>query len=452
MSPRSKDVSQSIIGSVTSSQPPQSYSSSSLAETYAPATQALHADRHLDITSDVAPPLHVSTNFRYASDPDALVPLAEFDPTTSAHVYSRVATPNSARLEAVLGSLLHAPCVTYSSGLSALHAFYAHLRPRRVAITAGYHGSHGVLALHARLRGGSLEILPLDCPASALGPGDVVHVETPRNPTGEVTDIAAMAHKAHGRGAWLLVDGTLAPPGLQDPFPLGADVVWHSGTKYLGGHGDLLCGVLASRRADWVAAWRMERIVLGSVMGSLESWLVVRSLRTLSLRVKQQSASAEKLVTWLDGVLNGGGSGNQEDQEEAKAIRGTISRVYHASLQFRDPQAPSSKTPPLWLQRQMPHGFSPLFSILMHSPTHARRLPSHLNLFRHATSLGGVESLIEWRAMSDEGANLGLLRVSVGLEDWTDLQKDLGRGLVSLCREGTGPVRTKGKGTMESKL
>lgn len=79
MSPRSKDVSQSILDPVISSQPPQSHSSSSLAETYAPATQALHADRHLDVTSDVAPPLHVSTNFRYASDPDALVPLAELD-------------------------------------------------------------------------------------------------------------------------------------------------------------------------------------------------------------------------------------------------------------------------------------------------------------------------------------------------------------------------------------
>lgn len=352
----------------------------------------------------------------------------------------------------MLGSLLHAPCVTYSSGLSALHAFYAHLRPGRVAITAGYHGSHTVLALHARLRGGSLEILPLDCPASALGPGDVVHVETPRNPTGEATDIAAMAQKAHSQGAWLLVDSTLAPPGLQDPFALGADVVWHSGTKYLGGHGDLLCGVLASRRADWVAAWRTERIVLGSVMGSLESWLAVRSLRTLSLRVKQQSASAEKLVAWLDGVLNGGGSGNQEDQEEETAIRGTISRVYHASIQFHNPQDPSSKTTPLWLQRQMPHGFSALFSILMHSPTHARRLPSHLHLFRHATSLGGVESLIEWRAMSDEGANERLLRVSVGLEDWTDLKHDLGRGVVWLWKEGTGPVRKKGKGTRENKL
>lgn len=350
----------------------------------------------------------------------------------------------------MLGALLHAPCVTYASGCSALHALYVHLRPGRIAITAGYHGSHEVIALHTRLSRGALEVLPLDCPASALGPGDVVHVETPRNPTGEVIDIAAMAQKAHSRSAWLLVDSTLAPPGLQDPFAHGADVVWHSGTKYLGGHGDLLCGVLASRRADWVAAWRAERTALGNVMGSLEAWLTVRSLRTLTLRVRQQSASAEKLVAWLDGVLNGGGSGT-EDKEEETAIRATVSRVYHGSLQPRhspDPHIPKSDPPanhpthpPMWLQRQMPHGCSPLFAFLMHSPTYARRLPSHLKLFRHASSLGGVESLIEWRAMSDTTVNGGLVRISVGVEDWMDLKRDFGRGFLELYREGQGQGR-----------
>lgn len=445
MSPRAKDVSQSTLDSIESPEPRQSQSPS-LSESYSPATKALHADRDLDITSDVAPPLHVSTNFRYASDPYALIPIADVDVTSHPHVYSRVTAPNTTRLEAVLGSLLHAPCVTYASGLSALHALYAHLRPGRVAITAGYHGSHAMLALHARLRGGALEILPLDCPASALGPGDLVHVETPRNPTGEAVDIAAMARKAHSRGAWVLVDSTLAPPDLQDPFAHGADVVWHSGTKYLGGHGDLLCGVLASRHRDWVAAWRTERIVLGNVMGSLEAWLAVRSLRTLSLRVRQQSASAEKLVAWLNGVLNSGGSGNQEDKEEEAAIRGTISRVYHASLQTDHPGSNSASTgTPPWLQRQMPHGFSPLFSFLMHSPAHARQLPSHLNLFRHATSLGGVESLIEWRVMSDAGAEGGLMRVSIGVEDWMDLKRDLGRALREVWREGGKEKRVESK-------
>lgn len=347
------------------------------------------------------------------------------------HIYSRDTAPNTTRLEAVLEALLHAPCVTYASGLSALHALYAHLRPGRVAITGGYHGSHAVLALHARLSGGALEMLPLDCAASALGPGDVVHVETPRNPTGEAIDIAGMARKAHGRGAWVLVDSTLAPPGLQDPFALGADVVWHSGTKYLGGHGDLLCGVLASRNADWLAAWRADRMVLGSVMGSLEAWLAVRSLRTLTLRVRQQSASATKLVAWLAGVLNGSSDENQhDDADETAAIRACISHLYHASLQQQTPGSSS------WLTRQMPHGFSPLFAFLMRAPAHARRLPSRLRLFRHATSLGGVESLVEWRAMSDAGAAPGLVRVSVGVEDWIDLKRDLGRALVEVWREG----------------
>ena len=139
---------------------------------YSAATLAIHADDHLNPLPDVAPPLHVATTFRYDSNPDLLVPAKEIEvrsrrshpappltpqedasSPTDRHIYSRHTAPNTTRLEALLTSLLHAPSLTYSSGLAALHAFYVHLAPRRVAITAGYHGAHGVLALHARLTG-----------------------------------------------------------------------------------------------------------------------------------------------------------------------------------------------------------------------------------------------------------------------------------------------------------
>ncbi len=310
--------------------------------------------------------------------------------------------------------------------MAALHALYTQLRPAHVAITAGYHGSHAVLSLHRRLTG--TQTLPLDCPASALGPGDVIHLETPLNPTGEAANIAYFAAKAHSRGAYLLVDSTFAPPGLQDPFELGADVVWHSATKYLGGHSDLLCGVLASRNESWIERMRVERTVLGSVMGSMEAWLAARSLRTLKVRVMWQSASAEKLVAWLDEMVRGGGD------EFGETVRGVVERVQHASLQRGDMG---------WLKKQMPQGFGPVFAIWTRNEVLARRLPSKLKLFQHATSLGGVESLIEWRAMSDQSVDRCLMRVSVGLEEWEDLRDDLIMGFRALLTEDGRPASSK---------
>lgn len=253
--------------------------------------------------------------------------------------------------------------------------------------------------------------MPLDCAAEDLQPGDVVHLETPENPSGEARDIKRYADKAHGRGAYLLVDATFGPPGLQDPLAWGADLVMHSGTKYIGGHSDLLCGVLATRVPGWVQGLRGERTFLGSVMGGMEAWLGVRSLRTLEVRVKRQSESAGRLVGWLEGVCGGGG--------------GVVERVQHASLQTEDLEDG-------WLRRQMPNGYGPVFALWMRSEGFARRLPSCLELFQHATSLGGVESLIEWRAMSDRTIDRRVLRVSVGLEDWEDLRDDLQRGLWKL--------------------
>ncbi|MCJ1223827.1 hypothetical protein MMC12_000470 [Toensbergia leucococca] len=383
--------------------------------TLSQATQAIHADDHLNRLSDVAPPLHVSTTFRYASNPADLVPTKDLDHATlDAHIYSRYTAPSTTRLETLLTSLLHAPTLTYTSGLSALHALYIHLNPKRVSIGNGYHGSHGILGIHQKLTG--LSLLPLDCPATSLHPGDVIHLETPLNPTGEAYNIAAFAEKAHSRGAYLLVDATFGPPGLQDPFLWGADVVMHAGTKYLGGHSDMLCGVLATHRQDWLRGLLNERTFLGSVMGSLEGWLGVRSLRTLELRVGRQNENAGNLVAWLDACLRRDSDKEQQQGGGGDAVRACVDRVQHASLQASDMP---------WLQKQMPHGFGPVFALWMRSEDLARRLPSCLRLFQHATSLGGVESLIEWRTMSDESVDGRVMRVSVGVEDWRDLRADL---------------------------
>jgi cystathionine beta-lyase/cystathionine gamma-synthase len=261
----------------------------------------------------------------------------------------------------------------------------------------------------SRLSG--LQKLPLNCPAESLEAGDVILLETPVNPLGTAFSIEEYAKKAHSRGAFLVVDSTFAPPGLQDPFLWGADVVMHSGSKYFGGHSDLLCGVLAVKRGDWAKQLFEDRIALGSVMGSMESWLGTRSLRTLEVRVQRASANSAKLISWMHGAML---AESPAVGSEEMVVQSVVKTIYHASLQDGE-----------WLERQMPNGFGPVFSIVLHKEEFAKVLPTKLCFFHHATSLGGVESLIEWRALSDSKVDRKLLRVSVGLENWEDLKEDL---------------------------
>ncbi|KJY00365.1 cystathionine gamma-synthase like protein [Zymoseptoria brevis] len=398
------------------------------------STLTIHADDPSNHLTDVAPPLHVSTTFRYSRDPARLNPLTDEQIAANAaaqgpgsavpadaHIYSRVSAPNTSRLELILTSVLGQPSLAYGSGLAAFHALLVWLHPKVVAIGDGYHGCHGVLKLYQKLTGCQIVDLHDEESWGELGKGDVVHLETPVNPTGKALNIERFAELAHARGAWLTIDATFAPPPLLDPFKWGADFVMHSGTKYFGGHSDLLCGVVGvgKGREGWEKDyWGLfgERICLGSAVGSLEGWLGVRSLRTLELRVMRQSENAGRLVGWLDSAIREGAAG----------VSKVVQKVEHASLQKEDME---------WLSRQMPNGFGPVFSVWMKSEDWARRLPSKLEFFHHATSLGGVESLIEWRKMSDQSVEGTLMRISVGIENWEDLKGDLERGFAGLVEE-----------------
>ncbi|GAB7365094.1 hypothetical protein MBLNU230_g6185t1 [Neophaeotheca triangularis] len=410
---------------------------------YSLSTRTIHGDDAINSATDVAPSLHTSTTFRYPSDPDKLNPVSDNEtpsrpPGTPApsdsHIYSRLTAPNSSRLEYLLTSLLSSPALTYTSGLAAFHALLVHYHPRVVAIGAGYHGCHGVLKLYQKLT--HCRIVDLFDESAwdeaSLGRADLVHLETPVNPTGKAYDIAYFAQKAHARGAILSVDATFAPPPLQDPFQQGADVVMHSGTKYFGGHSDMLCGVLAvgKSKQGWEQDyWGLfnDRVFLGSVMGSLEGWLGVRSLRTFELRIRRQSENATRLVAWLNAALTREMRGLETFSQPVKDV---VDKIEHCSLQPEADQRDS------WLRKQMPGGYTPVFAITMKSKQAAKRLPSKLGLFHHATSLGGVESLIEWRRMSDDTVEETLLRVSVGVESWEDLRDDLVGGFAALVEEG----------------
>ncbi|KAK9329190.1 Cys/Met metabolism PLP-dependent enzyme-domain-containing protein [Lipomyces starkeyi] len=372
------------------------------------ASLSVHADDSYAMVSDVAPPLHVSTTYHYNSDPSKLKSAKEHDirvrDEQSSFIYSRFGNPVVERVEAVLSAILNGHAVVYSSGLAAYTAALAYYNPRRLSMTDGYQGCHGVARIFNRFSG--LEQVPLY--DDSVSTGDLVHLETPINPTGLSVDLAKAVEFAHCRGAKVIVDATFAPPPLQDPFEFGVDMVMHSATKYLGGHSDLLAGVLVTKDPQVRLALLQDRGLLGGAPGNFESWLLLRSLRTFKLRVETQAKNAGKIVAWLDSAIK---------NNEIPAL----TKVYHSSLQTDE-----------FVRKQLKTGlYSPAFSIEVESVEVAKSIPSRLKLFHHATSLGGVESLIEWRAMSDTSVPETLLRLSIGVEDADDLIADLKAALLS---------------------
>jgi cystathionine beta-lyase/cystathionine gamma-synthase len=199
----------------------------------------------------------------------------------------------------------------------------------------------------------------------------------------------------------------------------------------------MLCGILAVNPArakeGWFDKLFHERQYIGNVMGSMEGWLGVRSVRTLEVRVERQAYNVTKLVSWLNAALHPEKGSSVSDDitltpENCHVVREVLAKIEHASLQEADIKDG-------WLLKQMPNGYGPVFSITMKEQNFARRLPSKLHLFHHATSLGGVESLIEWRTMTDATVDTRLLRISVGLEGWEDLRDDLLQGFQALYNE-----------------
>jgi len=231
--------------------------------------------------------------------------------------------------------------------------------------------------------------------------------ETIGNPGLEVLDIPKVSEIAHGAGAILAVDSTVATPIFTRPLALGADIVMHSATKYLNGHSDVIAGALATARSD--ALWtRIDavRTAHGAILGPFEAWLVLRGLRTVDVRVRAQAETALELASRL-------------------IKHGEIDQVLYPGL----PQHPGHAI----AARQMAGGFGGMLSIRVKGGESAAiATAARVNLWKRATSLGGVESLIEHRA-SIEGPTSpcppDLLRLSVGLEDVDDLYADLDRAL-----------------------
>jgi len=367
-------------------------------------TLAIHAGRTPDsATGAVAPSPILSTTF--ARDEHGDYP--------HGHIYSRSSNPGRASLESLLATLEGgAAAAAFASGSAASMAVFQALSPGDHVIAPDdvYHGTRTQLRdLLARwgLHHSLVDLTDLDAVRTAITPATrLIWAETPSNPLLKISDVAALAELARMAGAHLVVDSTFATPVLQQPLALGADLVVHSTTKYLGGHSDVLGGAVIARRTDDLfARVRDLQGKGGAVPAPFDCWLLQRSIGTLPLRVRAQTANAQAIAEFL--VAQAG-----------------VSAVHYPGLPGHAGHALAS--------RQM-SGYGAMLSFQVHGGREAAlRLASRVQLYTRATSLGGIESLIEHRA-SVEGPHSttppDLLRMSVGLEHADDLIDDLRQAL-----------------------
>jgi cystathionine gamma-synthase len=367
-----------------------------------PRTLAAQALGTVDpLTRAVVPPVHVATTF--IRDPD--------NEYRSGYAYGRPDNATVRQTEAVIAALEGAnEALVFGSGMAAATSVILAVPPgsRIVASQVMYWAFRRWLMSEGKRFSYTIELVDttdLDAVRTALQPTTaLLYVETPGNPLWPISDIAALAEIAHAAGAMLAVDSTCATPVFTQPLRLGADIVMHSASKYLNGHSDVIAGALATARASelWERI-KSIRIQHGAILGPFEAWLLQRGLRTLDVRVRAQAASAAILA-------------------ERLSNHPRIAGVLYPGLPSHPGHAVAA--------RQM-SGFGAMLSIRPKGgETAAIATAAKVELWKRATSLGGVESLIEHRG-SVEGppCPTDLLRLSVGLEDPDDLFFDLDQAL-----------------------
>lgn len=373
---------------------------------YKPATLAAQALGDIDETTQaLIPPIYTSTTYLRA--PDNQYP--------TGNVYSRADNPTYDPAERLLCALEKgADAMLFSSGMAAAVAVFQALATgdHLIAPKVMYWSLRNWLqnwSQQWQVAVDFVDMTDLAAVKAALRPGKtrLIWAESPANPLWSVVDIAALAELAHGVGARLAVDSTVATPVLTQPVTLGADIVMHSATKYLNGHSDVIAGALVTASQDdfWEKLVK-NRSQGGAVMGPVEAAMLLRGMRTLTLRVQQACRSA----LWLAQQLE------QHPRVEAVLYPGLPGFAGHELA-----------------ARQMQGGFGGMLSIrVKDGEAGAIAVAARVSLWKRATSLGGVESLIEHRA-SIEGAGTpvpaDLLRLSVGIEDAEDLWQDLCKAL-----------------------
>ncbi len=360
------------------------------------------------VTGGISPPLQFSTT--YARDPE----YEHF----SQYSYSRTDNPSWEVLEQVCAELdggAEAKC--FASGMAAVCAFFETVNSGEhvVAQRVMYHGSQDWLRRISEKRSIGLSLFDasdIENLRRSVQPGktSVVWIETPVNPTWDVIDIAVAAEIAHAAGAILAVDGTVASPVTTRALEHGADIVFHSATKYLNGHSDVVAGILVTAKLNerWEEI-KLVRTLTGGVLGPFDAWLLLRGMRTLFVRFDKASQSALRLAQHFEGDSR-------------------LQQVLYPGLESH----PGHQI----AKRQMTHGFGGMLSLLVNGGANeAKRIAGNTRLFVRATSLGGVESLIEHRASVESPHSevpQNLLRLSIGIENCQDLIDDLEQSLETL--------------------
>lgn len=375
-------------------------------------TRAVHAGQAFDPTTGaVIPPVHFSTT--YAQD--------GIGGLRQGYEYGRSGNPTRTALETQLAALEGAAhALSFSSGLAAEDALLRAALVPGDEVLLGNDVYGGTYRLLSRVLGGwgvklrVVDMSDLDAVAAAIAERapQIVWVETPSNPMLRITDIAGLARLGHDAGALVVVDNTFASPALQQPLALGADVVVHSTTKYLGGHSDVVGGALVLNDDALYEKAKFLQFAVGAVSGPLDAWLTTRGIKTLELRMRRHSESAQRIAEQLSADPR-------------------VAAVHYPGL----PDHPGHA-----LAASQMSGFGGIVSLELADAAAARRFAESTRLFQLAESLGGVESLMnypdEMTHASVRGTELAvpenLVRLSVGIESVEDLLADLDAALAGL--------------------
>jgi len=371
------------------------------------ATIAAQAGGYIDAASGgVVPPIQPSTTF--ARD-------RSYQPHPTGNIYARDDNDVGRIAEALLAQLDNAEtALLFPNGMAAIAAVFRALPGGATVLVQSqiYWGTTKWLREFCARRSVTL----IEADLSDIGQAqslcaqhqpDLVFIETPSNPWLRTTDIALVAEATHVAGGRLVVDATAATPILTRALDFGADIVMHSATKGINGHSDVLAGVLATNApadSHWQAI-AIDRHDAGAVIGSFEAWLLIRSIRTLPLRVERMSQNAQAVAEFLQS-------------------HDAVAQVFYPGLPDFDGHSVA--------KRQMAGGFGSLLSFCVKGgAVEALRVAGQLNLFHRATSLGGVESLVEHRHTIEphNGLPESRLRLSIGIEDVQDLCADLEQAL-----------------------
>lgn len=377
------------------------------------ATQLIHSIPVDPLTGAISVPIYQTSTF-----------VQEAPGVNKGYDYSRSNNPTRATLEELMAKLeFGATGLAFASGLAAIDAVVKLLKSgdEIVAVDDIYGGAYRLFTAVYEQYGIKVHFVDtsdLEKVAAAITPNTkLIWLETPTNPTLKISDISAIAEIAKANNCLLCVDNTFATPVLQQPLLLGADIVIHSATKYLGGHSDLIAGILVAKDEQVGARLKFFQNACGAVLAPFDSWLVIRGIETLHLRMKHHSRTALKVAQYL-------------------TTHPAVAEVYYPGLLTHPNHA-------IALTQSKTGGGIISFSLVNDTNDAAVEIVSNTQLFKLAESLGGIKSLISHPANMTHksipvekrraaGVKDSLIRLSIGLEEAEDLIADLARVLDSI--------------------